>query len=185
MGTAVETAAVTWFRENGFPEAERIALSGSLDRGDIRLVRDPLVVVECKRGKQGIKLTPWMNELRREIVNAGAELGLLLSDQPGAGTRRVNRWFAAMDYNLFAKARGGDLFSNPEYRWLDSWSPVKINSEYVPMLAAGGKSLSSYWTDSPFALTYTPGHRDVLMVCGPLEQFSQVILEWAERRRDN
>lgn len=172
LGTGVETAAVTWMRSNGFRDAERLPLSGALDRGDIRVCADPLVVAECKRGKRGIKLTPWMRELRREIDNAGASLGILVSDPPGLGVRRVGQWFAAVDHSSFIKLCDGRVtlpFS------IQDISPVKLNSEYVPLLVAGKADL--------FARTYTPGNRESQMVCGPLWVFCWLIGEWVASGR--
>ncbi len=36
-GTAAETAVVKYLKANGFPKAERRALQGNLDKGDISL----------------------------------------------------------------------------------------------------------------------------------------------------
>lgn len=65
-GTAWETAVVGFFKANGFPNAERRALSGVLDRGDI--AGFPMVV-ECK-ATQRIDLGVFMAEAEREAKNA-------------------------------------------------------------------------------------------------------------------
>lgn len=164
QGTAVETAAATWLRENGFPETERLALCGAQDKGDLRLSRSPLVIAECKRGKRGVRLTPWMRELRVEIQNAGAEAGILISDQPGAGARRVEKWFSAMDYSQFVYLSGGDAES--VYVDLVQVSPMRMNSDYVPLLVGDR---------APLAVTYTPGDMSSRMVCGPLWKMLEFI----------
>lgn len=172
LGTGVETATAAWLRSNGFSEAERLPLSGALDRGDVRICADPLIIAECKRGKRGIRLTPWMRELRREVDNAGASLGILVSDPPGLGVRRVGQWFVAVDHPSFVELCTGRVtlpFSVQEV------SPVKLNSEYVPLLVAGRESF--------FARTYTPGKTGSQMVCGPMWAFSHLIGEWVIRRR--
>lgn len=163
QGTKVETAAAVWLRENGFPETERLAPCGSQDKGDLRLNRYPLVIAECKRGKKGIQLTPWMRELRAEMLNAGAVAGILISDQPGVGIRRVEKWFSAMDYTQFrflVQAAGAEM--PPD---LVEVSPMKINGEYVPTL---GREDSA-----PLAVTYTPGNASSRMVCGQLWRMSE------------
>jgi hypothetical protein len=53
IGTAAETAVVKAARAYGFPGAERRALHGSTDLGDILLC--PGVIVEVKAGKQTLR----------------------------------------------------------------------------------------------------------------------------------
>ena len=61
-GTRLETDVLRWFRDSGFPWAERLALSGSQDCGDISLLPGRAVIVECKNvsaaasGQPGAKL---------------------------------------------------------------------------------------------------------------------------------
>lgn len=188
MGTAVETAAVRWFEQNGFPEAERIALRGNADRGDIRLQKLPTVIVECKRAQLGVQLTPWMRELAVEMANAGAETGMLVAKQRGAGDKTVCRWVAAMWFNNFmplyerhmGSASKRETKEIPE-DWfiLEQVSPTKINSTYIPTFISNDnrtRSRPSGWSRIPFAITYTPGHPDQQMVVGPLEQFVALLL---------
>ena len=61
-GTAWETAVVDYLRANGHPHAERRALSGNTDRGDIAGV--PGVVIECKNAKT-MALAAWARSIRR------------------------------------------------------------------------------------------------------------------------
>jgi len=72
-GTAWESAVVEYLRENGFPQAERRALSGARDRGDIAGV--PGVQIECKAEKS-ITLATYMDEVKVQTANAGAQLGV-------------------------------------------------------------------------------------------------------------
>ena len=72
-GTAWESQVVEYLRGHGFPYAERRALSGALDRGDITGV--PGVMVECKAEKS-ITLATYMDEVRVQTANAGAQLGV-------------------------------------------------------------------------------------------------------------
>jgi hypothetical protein len=72
-GTAWESAVVEYLREHGIPYAERRALSGSLDRGDITGV--PGVMIEAKAEKS-IDLAGYMDEVRVQTANAGAQLGV-------------------------------------------------------------------------------------------------------------
>jgi hypothetical protein len=50
-GTAYETAVVRHLNDNGFPYAERRALAGNLDKGDIAGI--PSVVMEWLHGRGG------------------------------------------------------------------------------------------------------------------------------------
>ena len=71
-GTAWESAIVAHLKANGFPYAERRALAGSVDRGDIAGV--PGVMLEAKACKQ-LSLSQWMDEVRAQKKNAGAQVG--------------------------------------------------------------------------------------------------------------
>lgn len=71
-GTQWETAIVAFLRDHGWPYAERRALSGNLDRGDIAGL--PAVVVEAKNAKT-INLAGWLDEATVERDNDHADLG--------------------------------------------------------------------------------------------------------------
>ena len=96
-GTAWESAVVEFLREHGFPYAERRVLSGSLDRGDLTGL--PGVMVECKAEKS-IDLAGYMDEVKVQTVNAGAQLGV-------AVVKRRNRppkdAYVVMDLATFAE----------------------------------------------------------------------------------
>lgn len=181
LGTAVETAAVRWFQDNGFKQAERIVLHGAADRGDLRLQILPTIIAECKRAQRGVQLTPWMRELAVEITNANAELGLLVAKQRGAGDRRVNRWVTAMWWKHFEPLFMRHVVNQSPRTTIDipedwftveQWSPTKINSEYIPILR---REAGPFFPRVPFAITYTPGNREQIMVVGPLEQFVDLL----------
>lgn len=69
-GTAFESAVVAWLRANGFPAAERRALAGALDRGDIAGVTG--WAIECKATRT-IDLAAAIDEARVEAANAGVD----------------------------------------------------------------------------------------------------------------
>lgn len=77
-GTAFETAVTRLAREFGFPNAERRALAGNLDKGDILLC--PGVIVECKAYAtfSDAQVMLWLGETERERQNAGADHGFLV-----------------------------------------------------------------------------------------------------------
>ena len=64
-GTLWESRCVTYLREHGFPWAERRAMAGAYDKGDIHL---PGVMIECKAEKQ-ITLAEYMKEVKAQTAN--------------------------------------------------------------------------------------------------------------------
>ncbi len=53
-GTAAETAVVKYLKANGFPKAERRALQGSLDKGDISGIDDVVLEVKDHKKMRGV-----------------------------------------------------------------------------------------------------------------------------------
>jgi hypothetical protein len=78
-GTSWETAWVRYLREHGVPHAERRALAGNVDRGDIAGI--PGIVLECKSG--AFHLAQWISEAEQERANDGADLGIVLAKRAG------------------------------------------------------------------------------------------------------
>lgn len=73
-GTAWEAAVVDYLRDNRVPHAERRALNGSKDRGDIAGI--PGVVIETKSAAK-VELAAWLDEAETERANDGAEIGVV------------------------------------------------------------------------------------------------------------
>jgi len=94
-GTAAESAVVKYLRENGFGNAERRALHGSTDLGDITGI--PGVVIEVKAGKaaetasDGL-VNAWLAETNIEQRNAKAAAGVLVLKRKGKAT--AGDWWA-------------------------------------------------------------------------------------------
>lgn len=88
-GTAAESAIVNYLREHGVPHAERRALSGAKDRGDIAGI--PGVVLEVKSGAR-LELPAWMRETEMERINDNAAHGLLVVKPKGMGESRIGEW---------------------------------------------------------------------------------------------
>jgi len=93
-GTAAETATVKALWRLGFPYAERRALSGSSDRGDIGGTIG--LCWEVKDAKTW-KVAEWMRETETERVNSGADYGILVIKAPGVGAANADRWLTVMD----------------------------------------------------------------------------------------
>lgn len=84
---------VAYMSVHGFPGAERCALGGAKDKGDIKLC--PGVVLEVKN-QAVTSLAGWLRETAAEQVNAGAEHGLLVVKPPGLGLARTGQWWLVM-----------------------------------------------------------------------------------------
>lgn len=108
IGTAAETLVTRWLRANGYPDAERRALAGNADQGDILATRG--LVLEVKAGQQTRKpgdaaLDDWCDQADAEAVNAGHVTAWTALYQPVStgtvcllvlqrhGTRDVARWW--------------------------------------------------------------------------------------------
>lgn len=74
-GTAFETLIVRYLQSKGWVHAERRALHGNLDKGDITGT-GPLVW-ECKNHKT-LDFSGWLRETEQERQNANAAHGILV-----------------------------------------------------------------------------------------------------------
>ena len=116
VGTAAETAVVRYARANGFPGADRLALSGVRDRGDVRLTTGLTagVVVEVKGGKAAENASPariseWLGEVARAKDNAGAQVAFLVTKRRGVGPANAGGWYAHFDSGEFLTVAGADV----------------------------------------------------------------------------
>lgn len=71
-GTAGEVAIVATLVEQGWPHAERRALNGAHDKGDVSGI--PGVMIEAKAEKS-YDIAGWLKEVAAEKANAGADVG--------------------------------------------------------------------------------------------------------------
>jgi hypothetical protein len=97
-GTAAETAVVKYLKDNGFPYAERRALTGTYDKGDITGCGP--VVFEVKNHKT-LDLAGWIKELQAEITNAEAMTGVVVAKK--RGTTFPGEWYAVLPFGLFVE----------------------------------------------------------------------------------
>jgi hypothetical protein len=74
LGTSWETDVVRYLQAHGAPLAERRALAGSADRGDVAGTE---YVWECKN-TASIDLASGINETLQETQNAGVKYGFLV-----------------------------------------------------------------------------------------------------------
>lgn len=99
IGTAAESAVVRYLRTAGFPHAERRALRGNHDAGDV--TGTPGICWEVKGGtaarmaSDGL-IQAWLDETDKERVAAGADVGVLVVQRPGIGPANAGRWWAIL-----------------------------------------------------------------------------------------
>jgi Holliday junction resolvase len=81
-GTTWETAVVDYLREHGQPHAERRALCGNTDKGD--LVGIPGVMIEAKNEKT-VTLAAYADEVKAQTANAHASIGVAVVKRRNRG----------------------------------------------------------------------------------------------------
>jgi hypothetical protein len=118
IGTWTETAVTRVLLRNGFPRAERSALHGAKDQGDIT---GTPVCWEVKGGKAAEQASDgqvlaWMAELDTECVHKGADVGVLVLKRKGVGAANADRWWAVMWLHDLAETAGreGITFAVPD-----------------------------------------------------------------------
>jgi hypothetical protein len=92
-GTAAETGLVRFLREHGFPGAERRALTGEFDQGDV--TGTPCLAWEVKNHKS-YKFPEWIKEAKIEAKNAKADYGILVVKPNGIGITNAGDWWAIL-----------------------------------------------------------------------------------------
>jgi Holliday junction resolvase len=92
-GTSAETALVNYLKVNGFPLAERKAMQGANDAGD---VTGTIGLAWEVKNHRTYKIPAWLEELEVETENAGADFGVLVVKPVGVGITRVESWWAVM-----------------------------------------------------------------------------------------
>ena len=99
-GTSAESALVKYLQANGFPMAERRALTGSLDQGDI--TGTPCLAWEVKNHK-AYHIPEWLRETEIETDNASADFGILAVKPNGVGLGNAGQWWAIMTMDQMVK----------------------------------------------------------------------------------
>jgi hypothetical protein len=84
-GTQFESSIVKYLKDNGWPHADRLTLSGSQDRGDVRLGDGIDVVIEAKAHRT-YSIPEWLREAEKERENASADLGVVWMKLNGHAT---------------------------------------------------------------------------------------------------
>lgn len=94
IGTRGETAVVKALRANGFCGAERRALAGAHDLGDI--LACPGMIIEVKWGAAArdaslADIAWWWRQTEKERFNSRAALGILVVQRKGYGDARADK----------------------------------------------------------------------------------------------
>jgi hypothetical protein len=97
-GTKFESSIVDLLHATHWPHAERRALRGVHDGGDIAGI--PGVVIECKAAAR-IDLSGWLKEVRAEVVNATADIGVVVHKR--RGTTNPAEQYVLMDGATFVQ----------------------------------------------------------------------------------
>ena len=101
-GSSFEVAVADYLKENGFPYAERRALRGTDDRGDIAgVVGWVLEAKNCKLTELG----PWMNEAKHEASNDGVARYAVVHKRRQHSTGES---FVTLPLRLFAELLGDE-----------------------------------------------------------------------------
>ena len=99
-GTRFETAITRHLNAKGI-HAERCALHGSGDVGDVRAeVGGRILSIECK-DRQRVELAKWFDETEREARNAGADIGILVIHRAGCGPTKVGSNYVVVSMDDF------------------------------------------------------------------------------------
>ncbi len=184
-GTAGESAVVAYLRTAGFPYAERLALQGGKDRGDITGI--PGIVIEVK-AVQEYSFNGWLREARDERDNAGADFGIVVAKPRMVGTTRTGQWYALMyAYDYLALLSQASKQSREDLRvWTQE---MKGNSISTMIGRTLGTALSNqHDSDSTHScVRIAPkGVKDPTMyyVVTTLEQMSDLLVRAGYGRRD-
>lgn len=110
IGTAAETAVARYLQAHGFPHAERRALRGIQDAGDITGI--PGICVEVKGGEAAkaasdLLVADWLEETEKERVNARADIGVLVLQRRGVGPANAGRWWAVISLDFISMLTHG------------------------------------------------------------------------------
>ena len=119
IGTTAESAVVKFLTTHGWPSAERRALHGAQDQGDI--TGCPGLVWEVKGGEAAraasgdgaeAMIARWQWQTETERRNADADIGVLVVARQGFGPARVGRWWAIVDSHTLARLSTGAAPTN-------------------------------------------------------------------------
>lgn len=136
-GTMAESAVVSFLRSHGWPHAERLALQGAQDRGDV--TGTPGLVWEVKNVTVPAWRT-WLAEAETERINANGMFGIVVAKPKGVGVSRVGQWWAGMLWGQFESLldQVAEHSGAPQW-WLHEVPGARVNQ----MLPAAVRNLDA------------------------------------------
>ena len=110
IGTQAESAVVKYAQTHGFPGAERLALKGNLDEGDLTFC--PGVGGEVKAGHAAeqasdAQIEKWLIEAETERLNRRADIMALVLKRKGKGAANAGQWWVILPGVQFVQLTGG------------------------------------------------------------------------------
>lgn len=91
-GTRAETGLARYLQANGFPWAERRALTGAVDLGDIAGTIG--LGWQMKVGHARLLIPEWLRQTETQRVNAKADYATLVVQPRGVGIPSAAQWWA-------------------------------------------------------------------------------------------
>lgn len=185
-GTAAESAVVSFLRTAGFPYAERLALQGGKDRGDITGV--PGIVFEVK-AVQEYAFNSWLKESVVERDNAGADFGLVVAKPRLLGPARTGQWYGLMySYDYLALVSKASKESGKDIEiWKRDMSGASISTHIARNLKLAQAHAEQAGTHHCCVLITPNGVKDPSMyyVVTTLSQMSDLLVDAGYGRRDD
>lgn len=180
-GTLAESAVVAYLRTVGFAGAERLALQGGKDRGDLTGL-GPLVceVKNC----QEYSFSAWLKEAEVERDNAKADFGFVVAKPRLVGTTRTGQWYALMYegwwHSLLHEAGVVRV-------WTQEMSGNSISTQISKMLKLAQAHQSDSGSTHSCVRIAPKGVKDTNLyyVVTTLEQMSDLLVRAGYGRRDD
>jgi len=134
IGTAAETAVVRYLRDHGFAQAERRALRGQLDAGDITGTPDTWEIKGGKTAKTASdgQVAQWLEDTERERINGRGRYGILVLQRAGYGPLRCGYWWIVVPLGTFFEAAQ----VRHHHPGADVGAPIRMHlQDLIPMIA--------------------------------------------------
>jgi hypothetical protein len=149
-GTRAEGMVASYLKGTYWPFAERRALAGSFDKGDI--TGTPALVWEVKSATR-LTVPAWLRETEVERVNAGADYGVLVIKPSGVGVANIGKFYALMDKEKFNEIPWAAAPNS--YNFSTTQRKMKFNVAIdLADFTASQMHYPTYWVNYPdFVLT--------------------------------
>jgi len=103
-GTEAETGVTRWLITHGFPDADRLALRGRLDAGDVaadhRRVTFQVKAGDAAQNPSDRVVATWLDKTEGQRMNSGAEVGVLVLRRRGHAS--PGQWWAVVRGDVLA-----------------------------------------------------------------------------------